>query len=85
MVKTQAKGVETMIDRNKMEAHWELLLTVAREELEVDSFEPTGKLGTDLRLVRVENVGRALERAYDYGLLVGRAASQAECACEHGD
>lgn len=66
-----------MMYRNK-EAYWEPLLTIARDELGIDSFDPVGKPGADLRMCSVEDIGRALERAYDLGLFVGHTVTRAE-------
>ena len=68
-----------MTYRNKSDAHWEPLLAIAREELGIDSLDPTGKASTDIRLCRIEDLGRALERAYDFGLLVGHRVTRAGC------
>ncbi|SAK56472.1 hypothetical protein AWB77_01724 [Caballeronia fortuita] len=71
-----------MIYRNKTEAYWEPLLTIARDELGIETFDSTGKPSADIRLCRVEDIGRALERAYDFGLLVGHTVTRAESAKE---
>jgi hypothetical protein len=74
----QAKGARIMIYRNEAEAYWEPLLTIARDELGIESFDPMGKPSADIRMCRVEDIGRALERAYDFGLLVGHTVTRAE-------
>jgi hypothetical protein len=56
----------------------ELLLAIARRGLDIDTFEPTGENDIDLREISVEDVGRALEAAYDAGLLVGYRIGRAE-------
>ncbi|HEY1610093.1 MAG TPA: hypothetical protein VGG24_12570 [Paraburkholderia sp.] len=56
----------------------DLLLAIAGRAMDIDTFEPTGETGTDLREVNVEDVGRALEAAYDAGLLVGYRIGRAE-------
>jgi hypothetical protein len=71
-----------MIHRKTNEAHWEPLLTIASDELGIDSFDPIGKPSADFRMCRVEDIARALERAYDVGLLVGHAATRAGCTHE---
>ncbi|SAL85707.1 hypothetical protein AWB74_07410 [Caballeronia arvi] len=71
-----------MIYRNKTEAYWELLLTIARDELGIESFDAAGDTGADMRMCRVEDIGRALERAYDMGLMVGHTVTRAGCAEE---
>ncbi|SAK58946.1 hypothetical protein AWB82_02590 [Caballeronia glebae] len=63
---------------NKTEPYWEPLLTIAYDELGIQSFDPMGKPSADIRMCRVEEIGRALERAYDLGLLVGNAVTRAE-------
>ncbi|SAK97263.1 hypothetical protein AWB76_07394 [Caballeronia temeraria] len=68
-----------MIYRNKTEAYWEPLLTIARDELGIHSFDPMGKPSADIRMCRVEDIGRALERAYDLGLMVGHTVTRAGC------
>jgi hypothetical protein len=72
-----------MIYRKTNEAHWEALLTIARDELGIHSFDPIGKPSADFRMCRVEDIARALERAYDFGLVVGHAATRASCAHGH--
>jgi hypothetical protein len=67
-----------MIYRNKTEAYWEPLLTIAREELGIESFDPVGGSSADMRMCSVEDIGRALERAYDLGLLVGHAVTRGQ-------
>jgi hypothetical protein len=42
-----------------------------------------GKPSADIRMCRVEDIGRALERAYDFGLLVGHTVTRAERAKGH--
>ncbi|MDR5796083.1 MULTISPECIES: hypothetical protein [unclassified Caballeronia] len=66
-----------MTYRNKTEAYWEPLLTIARDELGIQSFDPIGKPSADIRMCRVDEIGRALERAYDLGLLVGNGVKRA--------
>jgi len=71
-----------MCIKSESEMHderFELLLAISRRTLGVDSFELTGKLTTDARLVSADDVGRALESAYDAGLLVGYRMGRAEC------
>ncbi|SAK92295.1 hypothetical protein AWB75_06527 [Caballeronia catudaia] len=69
-----------MICRNKPEAYLQLLMTIARDELGIESFDATGEAGEEFRMCRVEDIGRALERAYDMGLMVGHTVTRAECA-----
>ncbi|TDV11505.1 DUF6900 domain-containing protein [Paraburkholderia caballeronis] len=57
----------------------ELLLAIARRTLDIDTFEPTGELDTDLHEVNIEDVVQALEAAYDAGLLVGYRIGRSEC------
>ncbi|MDR3101420.1 MAG: hypothetical protein LBV73_30690 [Paraburkholderia sp.] len=57
----------------------ELLLAISRRTLGIKHFELTGKQTADCHLVSVEDVGRALESAYDAGLIVGRRVGRAEC------
>ncbi len=49
----------------------ELLLAISRKTLGIESFESTGEDARDVRMVSAEDVGRALESAYDAGLIVG--------------
>ncbi|SAL79194.1 hypothetical protein AWB71_05848 [Caballeronia peredens] len=72
-----------MIYRKTNDAHWEPLLTIAGDELGIHSFEPVGKPSADIRMCRVEDIARALERAYDFGLLVGHTTTRANCAKGH--
>ncbi|QBQ99699.1 DUF6900 domain-containing protein [Paraburkholderia pallida] len=57
----------------------ELLLAISRRTLGIEDFELTGKPTVDYHLVSVEDVGRALEAAYDAGLIVGHRVGRAEC------
>ncbi|MEX3981971.1 hypothetical protein AB4Y45_23670 [Paraburkholderia sp. EG287A] len=57
----------------------ELLLAISRRTLGIESFELTGKPTTDAHLVSAEDIGRALESAYDAGLIVGYRMGRAEC------
>jgi hypothetical protein len=41
---------------------------------------PVGKPSAGFRMCRVEDIAHALERAYEFGLLVGHAATRAVCA-----
>jgi hypothetical protein len=52
----------------------ELLTAIAREALGIETLAPTGKLTADFRVISIENLARALETAYDAGLLVGAQA-----------
>ena len=54
------------------EGHWAQLVAIASEELGIHSFNESGKYTTDVRLVRISTIARALERAYDLGLATGR-------------
>ena len=56
----------------------ELLLAISRSTLGIERFELTGKPTADCHLVSAEDVGRALESAYDAGLIVGRRIGRAE-------
>ena len=67
MVKTIGNGV-----------HWDPLIAIASAELGIHSFEETGKVSTDIRLVRISSLARALERAYDFGLLMGHSVSRTQ-------
>ena len=58
-------------------AHRAPLLEIAREELGIHSFERTGKPTIDVRLVHVPAVEHALERAYNFGLVMGHNVSRA--------
>ncbi|QGZ64396.1 hypothetical protein FAZ98_22000 [Paraburkholderia acidisoli] len=58
----------------------ELLLAISRTTLDIGSFDLTGKAALDLHLVSADEVGRALESAYDAGLQVGHQMGRAECA-----
>jgi hypothetical protein len=53
------------------EANWAALAAIASQNLEIDSFEETGKKLQDIRLLRVSDVANALEQAYQMGLTVG--------------
>ncbi|WP_322014749.1 DUF6900 domain-containing protein [Paraburkholderia sp. J12] len=56
----------------------ELLLAISRKTLGIESFELTGKQTLDLHIVNAEDIGSALESAYDAGLLVGHRIGRAE-------
>jgi sulfite reductase beta subunit-like hemoprotein len=58
----------------------ELLLAISRRTLGIESFELTGKQTLDLHVVSVEDLARALEAAYDAGLLIGHRMGREECA-----
>jgi hypothetical protein len=60
------------------EVHWEPLAAIAREELGVPSLVESGKITTDVHLVRIASLAQALERAYDLGLLMGHRVSRME-------
>ncbi|SAL28683.1 hypothetical protein AWB70_01725 [Caballeronia cordobensis] len=66
-----------MIYSNKTEAYWEPLMEIARDELGIESFD---EAGAEIRICCVEDIGRALERAYDLGLVVGHAVTRGEWA-----
>jgi len=68
-IKTEGKVNDERID---------LLLAIARRALRIDTFDATGERNIDLREVSVEDVGRALEAAYDAGLLTGYRVARAE-------
>jgi hypothetical protein len=53
----------------------DLLLSIAHETLGIATFELSGKASADLRIVRVDSLARALEAAYDAGLITGRRVS----------
>ncbi|MCG5076013.1 DUF6900 domain-containing protein [Paraburkholderia tagetis] len=57
----------------------ELLLAISRRTLGIERFELTGIQTADCHLVSAEDIGRALESAYDAGLIVGRRVGYAEC------
>ncbi|MFC5431790.1 DUF6900 domain-containing protein [Paraburkholderia denitrificans] len=57
----------------------ELLLAISRKTLGIESFESTGKDALDVRMMTAEDVGRALESAYDAGLIVGYRVARSEC------
>ncbi|WP_042263585.1 DUF6900 domain-containing protein [Paraburkholderia heleia] len=57
----------------------ELLLAISRRTLGIESFELTGKPTADVHLASAEDIGRALESAYDAGLIVGYRMGRAEC------
>ncbi|MEX3967333.1 hypothetical protein AB4Y42_34750 [Paraburkholderia sp. EG286B] len=57
----------------------ELLMAISRRTLGIESFELTGKPTADAHLVSAEDIGRALESAYDAGLIVGYRMGRAEC------
>jgi hypothetical protein len=58
-------------------AHRAPLLEIAREELGIHSFERTGKPTLDVKLVHVPAVEQALERAYNFDLVMGHNVSRA--------
>jgi hypothetical protein len=60
------------------DAHWDLLLSIARETFDIETFELSGKASVDFRVVSVDNLARALEAAYDAGLMVGYSVGSEE-------
>lgn len=56
----------------------ELLLAISRNTLGIERFESTGEPTAVLHLVSAADVGRALESAYDAGLIVGHQQGRAE-------
>ncbi|WP_430229149.1 DUF6900 domain-containing protein [Paraburkholderia tropica] len=60
----------------------ELLLAISRRALGIERFELTGKQTADFHLVSAEDVGRALETAYDAGLIIGHRMGRPECTQE---
>ncbi|MBP0590675.1 hypothetical protein J8I87_13295 [Paraburkholderia sp. LEh10] len=67
-----------MVEQVRKEVHWEPLIAIASEELGIHSLTESGKATADIRLVRVSSVAKALERAYDFGLLMGHSVGRAE-------
>jgi hypothetical protein len=60
------------------EIHWEPLIAIAIEELGIRSLTESGKVTEDIRLVQLKRLAAALERAYDFGLLMGHSVARAE-------
>jgi hypothetical protein len=60
------------------DAHWDLLVSIARETLDIETFELSGKASVDFRVVSVDSLARALEAAYDAGLMVGYSVASKE-------
>ncbi|HEX3379522.1 MAG TPA: hypothetical protein VHU21_06985 [Paraburkholderia sp.] len=60
------------------EVHLEPLIAIASEELGIRSLTQSGKVTEDIRLVRIERLAAALERAYEFGLLMGHSVARAE-------
>ncbi|WP_063910561.1 DUF6900 domain-containing protein [Paraburkholderia monticola] len=58
--------------------HWERLEAIASEELGIGSLTESGKISTDVQLVRIGDLANALQRAYDFGLLMGHTVARAE-------
>ncbi|HEX3382773.1 MAG TPA: hypothetical protein VHU21_23650 [Paraburkholderia sp.] len=58
--------------------HLEPLEAIASEELGISSLTESGKISTDVRLVRIADLANALQRAYDVGLLMGHTVARAE-------
>jgi hypothetical protein len=58
--------------------HWDPLIAIASEELGIHSLSESGKTTEDIRLVRIQRLAAALERAYDFGLLLGHGVARAE-------
>ncbi|MFL9929319.1 hypothetical protein P0D88_08660 [Paraburkholderia sp. RL18-103-BIB-C] len=67
-----------MIETPRKKGDWDPLAAIANEELGIRSFAESGKVTTDIRLVRISSVAKALERAYDFGVLMGHAVNRAE-------
>lgn len=68
------------------EERFALLEMIASETLGIETLESTGKLTADFRIIGIENLARALESAYDLGLVTGyrlscqRASSEVHAA-----
>lgn len=56
--------------------HMKLLRAIARETLGIETFELTGKPTKDFHVVSVADIARALEAAYDSGLIAGHSVSR---------
>lgn len=66
------------------DAHLALLLDIARETLGIETFSMSGKLTADFHVVAADDVARALEAAYDAGLVVGYSVRRDTSRDEHG-
>jgi hypothetical protein len=53
-----------------------LLETIAAETLGIGTLEQTGKLTKDLHVIHIDDLCRALEAAYDAGLIVGHRVAR---------
>lgn len=53
-----------------------LLQAISTEVLGIEKLEPTGKPTADFRIVNIEHLTRALEAAYDAGLVVGQRVAR---------
>lgn len=49
----------------------ELVRMIANDNLGIDALEPTGKMTADFRVISVDDIARALETAYDAGVIAG--------------
>jgi hypothetical protein len=67
------------LEKKMRDERLELLLAISRGTLGIERFELTGKQTADWHLVSAEDVGRALESAYDAGLIIGRRVGRDEC------
>ncbi|MBP0590676.1 hypothetical protein J8I87_13300 [Paraburkholderia sp. LEh10] len=56
-----------MVHRIRKETYWPALLAIADQDIEIKSFEQTGKKLVDNRLLRMTDVANALEQAYSDG------------------
>jgi hypothetical protein len=59
-----------------------LLSAISRRTIGIEKFELTGKPAADTHFVSVADVGRALEAAYDAGLIAGYRIRRAESNAE---
>lgn len=62
------------------DAHWDLLLSIARETLGIETFDLSGKASADFRVISVESLANALEAAYDAGLMIGYSVGPREAS-----
>jgi hypothetical protein len=78
-VRVNDEYAEVVMDKAVENAvHLEPLEAIASEELGISSLTESGKISTDVRLVRIADLANALQRAYDVGLLMGHTVARAE-------
>jgi hypothetical protein len=77
--KVDGTNVEVVMGKAvENEVHWEPLEAIANEELGIGALTESDQMTADVRLVRIGALANALQRAYDFGLMMGHTVAKAE-------